>query len=76
MLRAVLSVFDIESAAEAMRRFHSRWLTAALKHGARPPRIPLRRVSDGGWGELMATPEGQAWAEEFWQGAFEHPDAG
>lgn len=63
---------------EAMRRFHSRWLTRAVQHGVRPPRIPVRKVTEdgkGGWDALMSTPEGRAWAEEFWQGAFEHPDS-
>ncbi len=60
---------------EAMRRVHSRWLSRAVQHGVRPPRIPVRKVTDGGWDALMSTPEGRAWADEFWQSAFEHPDS-
>jgi hypothetical protein len=70
---------DLEPRADAMRHYHSAWLTHALKRGVRPPRIPVRKVSDdggGGWAAMMQTPEGQAWAEEFWQGALAHPDAG
>jgi hypothetical protein len=69
-------ITDLEARAESMRRFHSAWLSAAFKRGARPPRIPTRKVSDGGWGSMMETPEGRAWAEEFWQGALDHPEAG
>jgi hypothetical protein len=74
MFRGFRSAIDLEAAARAMRDLHARWLTRALQHGRRPPRIPVRKVSEGGWAALMATPEGKAWAEEFWQGAFEHPD--
>ncbi len=67
---------DLDLLAESIRRYHSAWLTNAMKRGVRPPRIPVRKVSDGGWTTLMQTPEGRAWAEEFWQGALTHPDAG
>ncbi len=65
---------ELDERAEAMRRVHSEWLSAALKRGARPARIPTRRVSEGGWTALMMTAEGRAWAEEFWQGALEVED--
>lgn len=58
-----------------MRLLHSVWLTKAMQHGQRPPRIPTRKVEDGGWGSMMETAEGRAWAEEFWQSALEHPEA-
>ena len=58
-----------------MRLFHSAWLTATLRRGARLPRIPTRDVESGGWTTMMGTPEGKAWAEEFWEGALNHPDA-
>lgn len=60
---------DWEDVGARMCRAHSEWLTAALRRGCKPPRIPVRRVSEGGWGEMMATEEGRAWAAEFWQGA-------
>jgi hypothetical protein len=66
---------NLEVRAAAMRLLHSVWLTKALQRGSRPPRIPTRKVEDGGWAKLMETPEGRAWAEEFWQGALEHPEA-
>ncbi len=75
MFRATFSRLEMEARAEAMRLFHSAWLTAALRRGARPPRIPTRPVEAGGWAKLMATPEGRAWVEEFWDGALNHPDA-
>jgi hypothetical protein len=75
MFRAWVSGIDWEATAAAMRRLHSAWLTAAFKRGSRPPRIPVRKVSDGGWGSMMETPEGRAWAEEFWQGVLEGDDA-
>jgi hypothetical protein len=69
MFRAGLTRSELDEKAEAMRRAHSEWLSAALRWGMKPPRIPTRKVSDGGWGSLMLTPEGRAWAEEFWQSA-------
>lgn len=51
----------------AMARFvHSRWLTRALACRDRYPRIPTRRVVDGGWTELRRTPEGRLFAENWW----------
>jgi hypothetical protein len=73
MFKDFLESLEIRSAA--MRLLHSVWLTKALQQGARPPRIPTRKVEDGGWGSMMETPEGRAWAEEFWQGALDHPEA-
>lgn len=75
MFQQLFASLDLVARAERMRRAHSEWLTGAFKRGASPPRIPLRKVSDGGWGSIMSTPEGQAWAREFWEQALEHPDA-
>lgn len=78
MFRSWISRLDLLARAEQMRLLHSRWLTQALQRGVRPPRIPVRRVSargEGGWTALMATPEGQAWAAEFWEQTLDHPDA-
>jgi hypothetical protein len=66
---------NLEARAAAMRLLHSAWLTRAMQRGQRPPRIPTRKVEDGGWGSMMETPDGRAWAEEFWQGALEHSEA-
>lgn len=52
---------------ERARLLHGRWLTRALrKPAACVPRIPLRRVSEGGFSALMRTAEGRAWAELWW----------
>jgi hypothetical protein len=69
MFREGLTRPELDQKAEAMRRSHSEWLSSAFKRGMRPAQIPTRKVSDGGWTALMRTPEGRAWAEEFWQGA-------
>jgi hypothetical protein len=74
MLRSFLDFFDLPARAEAMRRMHSAWLTKALQRGSKPPRIPTRKVADGGWSQLTATPEGEAWAREFWEETLEHPE--
>ncbi len=63
---------DWEEAGERARKAHSEWLTKALRSGSKVPRIPLRRVSDGGWDSMMATEEGRCWATEFWQSAIGH----
>jgi hypothetical protein len=78
MFERLRSSLDLLARGEAMRALHSRWLTRALQRGARPPRIPTRKVDPtggGGWATLMATPEGRAWAEEFWQQTLDHPEA-
>lgn len=55
------------------RAMHSRWLTRALHHGGGKgvPRIPVRRVSDGGYAPVMATVEGREWAAQWWAEALE-----
>ena len=39
---------DLPSRAEQMRLAHSHWLTGALASGRPYPKIPLRRVAEGG----------------------------
>lgn len=56
------------------RRTHSRWLSRAIRAGARVPRIPTRRVDEGGFDADMATAEGRAWAREWWEHALASPD--
>lgn len=76
MFDRLVSRLDLIARGEAMRALHSLWLTKALKAGSRPPRIPTRKVDQGGWATMMETPEGRAWAEEFWEQTLNHPEAG
>ncbi|MDX2116531.1 MAG: hypothetical protein SFZ24_13050 [Planctomycetota bacterium] len=49
---------------------HGRWLTRALQAPAgRLPRIPTRRMSEGGFGPMMRTVEGRDYAEFWWETA-------
>ena len=57
------------------RTQHSVWLTKALGGGfGALPSIPRRRVADGGFASLMATPAGRQWAASWWGDAFEGLD--
>lgn len=56
-------------AGEKARALHGAWLTRALAGGAKFPVIPTRRVSDGGFGTLMSTAAGRAWAQSWWDRA-------
>jgi hypothetical protein len=54
-----------------MVREHSQWLSRMLRLGKgraarQPPRIPVRRVSEGGYSKLMSTPSGRHRAERWW----------
>ncbi len=66
-----------ERRAEAMRRTHSRFLSAAVLSADQFPRIPVRRVDQGGFATLMSRPRGRAAAAAWWNRAFEKlPDSG
>lgn len=55
------------SLGERARRHHERWLTGALTGRIGPhPRIPTRRVSEGGFDRQMADESGRARAERWW----------
>lgn len=56
--------------AERVRREHVRWLREAWRHPERVPRIPTRRVDEGGFSALMRLPQGRAWARAWWESAF------
>lgn len=56
------------------RRAHSRWLTRAMQAGVKVPRIPTRRVEEGGFDPVMATTEGREWAAAWWRDALQSPD--
>jgi len=62
---------DHESRARAMRRAHSRFLSAAIDSAHMFPRIPVRRVDRGGFGPMMARPRGRAVAEAWWRKALD-----
>lgn len=59
-----------EARAEAMRRTHSRFLSAAILSAEHFPRIPVRRVDQGGFAPLMSRPRGRAAAAAWWTRAF------
>jgi hypothetical protein len=59
------------TAGEKARRLHSTWLTYALADPGRFPRIPARKVSDGGFARLVANPRGRAWADGWWSDTFD-----
>jgi len=58
---------DLPTAAEIARRMHERWLTRALAvKDTSALRIPARRVDEGGYLALLASPGGRERAEQFW----------
>lgn len=56
-----------------MIREHSAWLTRMLGRSGdrRVPRIPVRRVSEGGFAKMMSTPAGRHRAERWWDRTLE-----
>lgn len=54
-----------------MIRQHARWLTAALRGRKTAPRIPTRRVDEGGFARLMSTERGREVASQWWYDAIE-----
>jgi hypothetical protein len=56
---------------QRMAREHSSWLTRILRGRAAMPRIPVRRISEGGFAQLMSTPSGRARAERWWERTLE-----
>lgn len=66
----------LQDAGERARREHSAFLTQALRTrlGVNVPRIPRRKVDDGGFDRLMQDPRGRAAAERWWGARFEDGD--
>lgn len=58
------------------RRIHERWLTRALQSAKVYPRIPVRRVDEGGFDEVRSRPEARAHADQWWERALERVDLG
>lgn len=57
--------------SERVRRSHESWLNAALFQSEENcPRIPARRVDEGGFSALMNTSAGRRWAKSWWDAAF------
>jgi hypothetical protein len=52
-----------------MVRYHETWLAQALRGRRAAPRIPVRRVSDGGFDALRASKQGRADAAAWWAAA-------
>lgn len=50
---------------------HARWLSWALRRPRQLPRIPVRKVADGGFARLMATRRGRAYAADWWEDALD-----
>jgi len=65
---------DLRTTAERMRDQHSAWLTVAVMTGKVYPRIPTRRVAQGGFDAMRMRPGGAARAEAWWRGALGRVD--
>jgi hypothetical protein len=59
------------TAGEVARQLHSQWLTKALEQGLDRPRIPVKRVDEGGFDALLARPCGPERAESWWRAALD-----
>lgn len=83
MFRRFLTRRTLLEAGEKARMTHSLWLThhlvgrSSIGSGfpgrvvGQVPEIPSRKVEDGGFARIMATPLGKAWAEDWWNIAME-----
>ncbi|HCT46701.1 MAG: hypothetical protein CMJ35_14815 [Phycisphaerae bacterium] len=56
-------------AGTRFRAEHSRFLTLALRSGRRYPRIPAKRVDQGGFSGLLKLDEGEKRAALWWAAA-------
>ncbi len=61
----------LEEAGELARRQHSQWLTRVLASAQPVPRIPVRRVDEGGFTPQMQRKHGPGHAETWWALALE-----
>jgi hypothetical protein len=64
---------DDEIKAAAFRRVHERWLSQAMRRPESVPRIPVRRVADGGFARMMARPAGRRAIERWWRRVLSSP---
>ncbi len=65
---------DIRDPGEQFRRVHEEWLTRALASRREYPRIPVRRVDEGGFDALRARAHGPARARRWWSLVLERLD--
>lgn len=64
----------ILDAGERFRAEHSRFLTLALLSGRRYPRIPTKRVDQGGFSGLMKLSESEKRTSMWWSAAMNRLD--
>jgi hypothetical protein len=57
------------SIAKLYCRTHELWLNRALASNTPAPRIPIKRVDDGGYSGLSASLAGRAHAQRWWDRA-------
>jgi hypothetical protein len=70
----LFSLDGLPDPAAAFRRIHEAWLTRALSSQRQYPRIPIRRVDQGGFDRLMSRPRGRKTADEWWDATFSRLD--
>ncbi|MEZ6233941.1 MAG: hypothetical protein R3B68_07105 [Phycisphaerales bacterium] len=70
-MRWWFSKHDRMEAGRRARLIHSLWLTEAMARPYDVPRIPTRRVSEGGFASMASRPGGMARAERWWSLALE-----
>ena len=61
----------LQKTAARMRAEHERFLSAALAPHRRYPRIPTKRVDQGGFDRLMSRQSGRKLADRWWETAFD-----
>ncbi len=61
-------------AGQRFRAEHARFLTLALRSGRKYPRIPIKRVDQGGYSGLMRLSEGEKRASMWWSAAMNRVD--
>lgn len=65
---------QVLDAGARFRAEHSRFLTLAMLSGRRYPRIPAKRVDQGGFHGLLKLDEGQKRAAMWWAAALNRVD--
>ena len=66
---------DLPSRGKQFRLIHERWLTRALRSPIAYPRIPVRRVDEGGFDSFRARADARARADRWWDLALERVDS-